>query len=316
MGWIKDGTGPFTRRFAFEQDIGPEQIERSVATARWFRLRNGIYVTANDRAAAKASDPTLHAQDVRALELAMSRRNLAAAGTSAARIHGLELLQAPPPELIVVTDDPGVAGTHRDGYFLRVAPLPAEHVTHRHGMRVTTPARTVVDIAAHRGVDEGVVAAESAYRKKLLTPARLRELVDRTEGRPGILRVRDMLALATPGTESVLESMSMLNMRRIGVQLPLVQVTLFLGSLEFRVDFLWPHIRLVGEGDGEKKYSLDGRSPMAALREERQREQAIRDLGYDIVRWDFHVANNLDRFAARLNGAFARATARMQGRTG
>lgn len=317
MRMISDGTGPFTVSHAFDAGFSRTDVRTMVRSGRWVRLRNGVFVTAADRTAAAALDATLHAQDVQALRLAMSRRRLVAAGTSAARIFGVDLRRDPGTDLVLLTDDAGVSGTHRDGYFLRTAPLPDDQVMTRHGVPVTAPARTLLDVAARRGFDDGVVAVESAFRRGLLTRDQFAAAVDAVERRPGILVARDVLAFADDKTESVLESVSRLTMRAIGIPMPQTQVVLVDdGFLFIRVDFYWPRYRLVGEADGMAKYSLGGREPLQVLRAERGREQNIRDLDIDIVRWDWHTAIDPHRLAARLQPAFARAEARLGGRAG
>lgn len=314
---IESGTGPFTTAQAAAWGLSLGDIRYAVRSGNWARLRHGVFVTASDRATAAMTDPTLHAQDIQALRLAMPRRHLVAAGISAARIHGLDLRHQPSPELIVVTDDHRVASTHRDGYFLRVAKLAAEQVTTRHGVPVTTPARTLIDLAAHCGLDEGVVATESAYRRRLITADQLHSALDEAAGRSGIQVARECAAFADPASESVLESVSRLSMRSLGMAMPLTQVIILDdGRLLIRVDFLWPELRLVGEADGMAKYSFHGRDPLTALREERNREQIIRDLGYDIVRWDWRTACSPNLLAARLAPAFAGAAERLRGKAG
>ena len=218
---------------------------------------------------------------------------------------------------MIVVAGRDTAGTHRDGYYLRTARLPDHHVELRHGVRVTTPARTLIDIAAHLGFDDGVVATEAAYRQRLITSDGPAVVVQELASRPGIEVARDCLEFADPASESVLESVSRLSMREIALPMPRTQVILVdHGYLLIRVDFLWPHLWLVGEADGIAKYTLNGRAPLSVVRAEREREQIIRDLGYDIVRWDWRVANSPRLLAARLGPAFDRAAERLRGRTG
>ena len=161
-----------------------------------------------------------------------------------------------------------------------------------------------------------MVAAESAYRKRLITPTEFGALVDASAGRPGIHVARDVHAFANPLTESVLETISLLGLRAAGVPMPLVQVVIVEEWPQIRVDCFWPWIRLVGEADGMAKYTMDGRQPLAALREERSREQRIRDADCDIVRWDWRIACDPKLLAARVLPAMERAQARLRGRAG
>jgi hypothetical protein len=311
---VLDGTGPFTLAQALSLGFSRAEIRAHLRAGRWVRLRRGVFVTRTDRLVASARPDTLHAQDVRAVQLALSRRQVVGAATSAAQILGLDLRRPPGPDVVLLTDDGGVASTHRDGYFLRVAPLLPDHVTSRHDTPITAPGRTLLDVSANHGFEDGVVATESAYRKRLITPAEFGSLLDANEGRPGIQVAREVHRFANPLTESVLETLSLLGFREMGVPMPLVQVVIVEERPRIRVDCFWPWIRLVGEADGMRKYEMNGRRPMAELREEREREQRIRDADCDIVRWDWRIASNPELLAARVFAAMERAEARLRGR--
>jgi hypothetical protein len=310
-------TGPFTTVDAVTSGCTLDELRQGVRSGRLVQLRRGVLATAEARHTATRLDTTWHAQDIEALGLAMPRRRLVAVGTSAARIHGLPMRSVHPAEsTVAVSGRPGTAGTHRHGYYLRVARLPEAHVEERLGVRVTTAARTVLDLAAHDGFEDGVVAAEGAYRLGLLTPDQLRATVLELERRPGIEVARECLEFADPATESVLESISRLSMRTAGIPMPQLQVVLLDdGYRRIRVDFFWPLLRLVGEADGKAKYTMNGRDPRAAKRDEAERERIIRGLGFDLVRWDWHIGNDPDLLDALLRTAFAQAQRRL-GRVG
>lgn len=311
---IPAATGPFTLEQALAAGYSIGDVRAHIRSGRWIRLRRSVFVTAADRVLAAAHPTTLHAQDVEAVRLALTRRHVVGADTSAARVLGIDLRHEPPADVVVLTADEGVASTHRDGYYLRVAPFAEDQIVERHGTVVTSPARTLIDVAANHGFDDGVVAAESAYRQRLITPAELGAAIEATAGRPGIRTARDVHAFANPLTESVLETISRLGFLAMGILMPLVQVVIVEGYPSIRVDFLWPWIRLVGEGDGMAKYELHGRKPMAELRAEREREQRIRDAGYDIVRWDWRTACSPTLLSARVLPAMERAEQRLRGR--
>ena len=60
------------------------------------------------------------------------------------------------------------------------------------------------------------------------------------------------------------------------------------GKFVARVDFYWKEQRTVGEFDGKMKYGRalkPGKSIEEVLFEEKRREDALRDLGWQIVRW-------------------------------
>ncbi|MGQ0623840.1 MAG: hypothetical protein ACT4PP_04180 [Sporichthyaceae bacterium] len=316
--YMADGGGPFTVQQAIESGLTADDIRAGVRRRELVRLRRAVLVTAGDRAVAARSAATLHAQDVAAVMLALRRSRVVAAGASAARIYDLEFMPpAPPDDIVLLSDDATVSGTHRDGYYLRRAPLPAEHLAHRHGVPITTAARTLLDLTSTMDLAAGVALVESAYHLKCVGRPELLAMLEQADGRPGVTRARASFYFAAPGAESVLESVSRVTMHQIGVPAPLTQVTLIEERPQIRADFYWPQYRLVGEADGMTKYlgGAGGARTLDVVRAERQREQRLRDAGYDIVRWDWSTAQSPSLLAARLNAAFDRATQRLAGQS-
>ncbi len=74
------------------------------------------------------------------------------------------------------------------------------------------------------------------------------------------------------------------------------------GRFVARSDFWWPQFGVVGEADGNAKYDA-GRVAIVA---ERRREQALRDLGLEMVRWEWADLRRFTVVDARLRTAFAR----------
>lgn len=199
-----------------------------------------------------------HALDVAAVLVTLHHDALAA-GTSAARILGLAMPAPPPNEIVVVTSDPTGKGQRRDGYVLRYADVPSAHRVQRHGVAITSAARTVVDLARERPIREGVVVADSALRRHLVTVPELRAMARDCFTKPRINRAYQAIELAEPNSESVLESVSRLAMHEQELPPPRTQVVIrdARGPIA-RVDFLWEHYGVVGEADGLGKYEPDG----------------------------------------------------------
>lgn len=314
---VPDGTGPFRADTAHL--LGFTESERRTALRRGnlVPLRRNVLVSRSDREAAAQRPETLHAQDIQALSLAMRRTTLVAAGASAARIHGLEFLHPPAPALIVCTDDPGVSGTHKNDYFLRAAPLPASHLTTRHGVPLTSIDRTLLDLAASMPFADAVVCAESAYRQQLTTVDGFRAVVDASLHRPGIEKARAVVDFASPWTGSVLESVSRVSMRAAGVLMPKEQRAVIVDDDGYLVDFLWDHlpIDVFGEADGTEKSVRENRlETVRAIRAERVRHQKLLSTGAEIVRWGWREANDPALLSAVVNAGFARALERSRGR--
>lgn len=74
------------------------------------------------------------------------------------------------------------------------------------------------------------------------------------------------------------------------------------GRLVGRVDFLWRDRATIGEADGQLKYTVG-----EVVYREKQREDRLRDLGFEVVRWDFaDLRHSPGSTADRIRAAFAR----------
>lgn len=111
-------------------------------------------------------------------------------------------------------------------------------------------------------------------------------------------------------SESVGESRSRALIIREQLPLPDLQATLVAasGTRLGRVDFLVDGV--VGEFDGRVKYGRlvpRGQVPADVLWREKQREDAIRDAGWQVVRWVWDELATPDVIVDRWMRAFARA---------
>ncbi len=184
---------------------------------------------------------------------------------SAASLWGL-LPQA--PARTEVTVPPGRSARTPGLCVHRRAPIPS-HRTRRLGIPVTTPARTLVDIACRLGQEARERAVADADRLGLIDPEALRAWTSRCPSMRGIAVLRDSLDRHTYTlTDSRLEQRFLPIARRAGLPPPRTQVRLG----RYRVDFYWPQLGLVVETDG--------------LRYHRTADQQARDR----VRDQFHLA--------------------------
>lgn len=308
-------SGPFTLEQARARGFTLDDVEHAVEQGFLVRMRRAVFVTAADYAQAALDPRRLEALKAQCLLLALTRKRIAAAGLTAARIHGLELLGKPRTELVVCTDEVGVKPTRRDGYCLRVARLPDDHMDIRHDVPVTTIGRTLLDLASTLDFKAAVVAIESALRQRLITTAEFDALLEWAEGRPNVNRARKALLFADPRTESVLESVSRVTMSKLDIPMPTPQTVMIIDGVEVRLDFDWmPGLDLVGEADGYEKYLPNGGTDRAAtlkaLQDEKARERRILTRRREIVRWGWREANDEQLLAAVLLPAIARAQAR------
>lgn len=289
-------------------------IRQLLRRGEWVRLRRGVYVAASTLAAVAGDDERHHALAVAGALLAV-HRDAVAAGTSAARILGLPLLGPAPSDLVLASEDATTSGP-RDGYVLRSTALPRGHRAVRHGVAITSAARTVADLARESGFTQGVVAADAALHRGQVSMPQFAEVLGECHGWPGIDRARHVVAFADAACESALESVSRVTIHVQGLPAPRTQVVL--GGSDGpigRVDFLWDDARVIGEADGLAKYRpTDWRTTRDIVRAEKRREERLADLGYEVVRWGWEDANNPPRLAQRLRAAFARGLERRRGR--
>jgi hypothetical protein len=155
------------------------------------------------------------------------------------------------------------------------------HVIRREAwLPVTTPARTVADLARTRGVEDGLVAADAAAHARLLDRESLVAVLDDCRDFPAIGRAVQVLEHLDAAAESPLESLSRWRLHTLGLQLD-SQVEIYAPDGRFvgRFDFLLDGC-VIGESDGRGKYAgLDD------LWAEKRREDDARRLGFGFVRW-------------------------------
>jgi very-short-patch-repair endonuclease len=262
----------------------------------------GVYVCASvaDTAPGRIGE---HARRV-AAALAVCGPEAAGSHHHAAVVHGLDLLDRP-PSAVAVTRPPGTTAsrTGRPGVHIHAAALPAGQVTVRHGVRITSVARTVVDLARTSSFRAGVVVADSALHTGRTSEPELRSVLAACSGWPGVRRARLVVAFSDARSESVLESISRVAFREQRLPDPDLQVWVGDVGVAGRVDFLWRLHRTVGEADGAVKYADPARA-MAQLR----RDAELRAAGFEVVHFTWEEITRVPaRVAADIRAAFGRA---------
>ena len=184
--------------------------------------------------------------------------------------------QLRPPSLIDVSV-PSTTSRRRGGLRIHRRDLPLQDRTIRHRIPVTTPARTLIDLAAQLESSQLEAAVNEADGLGLIEPDRLRRYVEKRPGVDGIPALRKVLDRRTYAlTDSVLERRFLGLVRRAGLPTPLTQQTLN----GFRVDFYWPELGLVVEADSLRYH----RTPSQQARD-RLRDQAHTEAGLVPVRF-------------------------------
>ena len=157
---------------------------------------------------------------------------------------------------MVTWDDryPEVTATHsarhRGIRVHRSTMLDVQDVTRRKNIPVTTPARTLVDLASVLPYKELRRATREAHRLKLVTIAQLTTAMRRAGTRSGTAQLQRIVATGIPPTRSELEDAFLDLCAHGGLQPPQVNEPMVIDGRRIIPDFRWPEQRLVVEADG------------------------------------------------------------------
>jgi hypothetical protein len=208
------------------------------------------------------------------------------------------LWELSPPTVITEVIVPTTAGRpKRDGIVVHRQQLPPEHVTVRDGIPVTTPVRTLLDLAAVLPLGGLARAFEQAQVRLNLPPAVLAaELIARRRHRGNAKLRRILVGAVDPAdVRSVLELRFLRMCAAHGIPRPLVNVRI--GA--WTPDFLWTHRRLIVETDG-----FDFHRTVAARQRDAEKDEFFRSLGFTVVRLTWaDVTERSAATAARLRTA-------------
>ena len=167
----------------------------------------------------------------------------------------------------------------RPGVTVHRAKLPPDETTLHRAIPVTTPARTLLDLAALLAAHRLARAAERAEALRLTSPTTLTELVDRYPGRPGTPKLRRLLEdhrIVPTTTASELERRFLTFLDAFELPRPLVNESLDPGTTP---DFRWPQQRLIVELDGFETHGT-----RQAFERDRARDRALTAQGWRVAR--------------------------------
>jgi very-short-patch-repair endonuclease len=257
--------GVVTRAQLLGLGISPAAIGRRLRSGQLRALHSGVYVVgpiqsarAHELAAVLAGGP----------EAWLSH-------TSALHVWKLLPIDAPRPAHVSVPANrcrsrPGVV-------FHRVAPLADDEWTVLDGIPITTPARTLVDVAGLLGSRELELALATAEREGMVGGEELARLPERYRGRPGITMFRALIGQQTGPhfSESEAERECRALLRRAG--LPQPHGNVIVGP--YRLDFFWPDEGVAIEVDGRAYHSSSSR-----FEADRRKDNWLRVRGIEVIR--------------------------------
>ena len=229
---------------------------------------------------------------------------------SAAVLHGLVVWPAPSlTEPVHVTRQRSSGGYRRGQVFAHTGHVEGTPVL-IDGVPATTVARTISDCARTMGFESGVVMADDALRRGIVTPTALAAEMAGLGRRRGRTAAVTAAAFASGLSESVGESLSRVAL--IGLPAPHLQYELVVDGMLVRTDFAWPECATIGEFDGAVKYGRLLKADETAsdvLVRERRRELAIERAGWRVVRWTWTDLGDAAALRRRVAACFARASA-------
>lgn len=261
--------GVVTRGQLVAVGLEEDAIDRRIAAGRLHRLHSGVYAVGHRvlsregrwMAAVLACGPGAM----------LSHR-------SAAALWGIRKTA---PETVDVT----LARRSRSSRALRrhVTVIPDDERDLRHGIPVTTAARTILDLAATSPID----AVERDLRQleylRLTDRVPVVALVERYPGRRGVRRLRTVLERLgdSPGghLRSPLEQRFLRFLDRHDLPRPHFNAWIPLPDGHVQVDCLWPESRQIVELDGWQAHGT-----RAAFRADRTRDRRLRLVGYAVTR--------------------------------
>lgn len=304
-------------------DVDPREVRRAVAQGDLIRLSRGVVMHDPQRV-------TTERLRTRAMTVQLRLPGAVLSHATAAQLHGIPYFlarEADEPIHAIVRRGAGNA----DRVRLHDLVLANNEWTTYDGLRITTPARTALDLALQSSLPWAVAAFDAATRLMILeaagvqtagmdrdfaTARRIRSLMAdehhrrevlrqlrlsalHAKGRHGIGTVRQALPLVEPCAESPLESISRVAMKDRDLPTPEVAFAIVVDGVEYWTDFAWPHLGVIGEADGQAKYDIPGVRDREAVK-----YAALVDAGWTIVRWTWDdVFPDATRMAGRIRAA-------------
>lgn len=270
----------------------------------WVRLVNGVYVPSSRLA--ELSEHERHRLLIDAILPTVSGDHVVS-HRSAALLHGLPLPRKGFDKAHVTRHRHG-GGRKNSAIIVHSAPaVPSVMLD---GISVTSLARTVVDLGRTETLLTAVIAGDAALKN--CDPYEVDAELDRARGWKGVAQARRAVRSMDGRSGSPGESQSRIMLREAGFD-PEPQVEIYdaCGNFVARVDWLINGM-VVAEFDGKIKYTeylQPNENPGDVVFKEKVREDAVRDLGYPVVRWTWADLAHPDELAARITRALKRAAA-------
>lgn len=160
--------------------------------------------------------------------------------------------------------------------------LPADEIRIEDGIPVTTPPRTILDLAGILRLPDLEQAMERVEALRLWDPLTVGDLLGRYPGRRGTRTLRPILAAEQLGlgvTRQELEAAFRIFLAELTLPKPDINVPLTVGKDCFVPDFLWREQRVIIELDGYETHGT-----RRAFERDRRRDRRLQAAGWSTIR--------------------------------
>jgi hypothetical protein len=283
-----DLAAPFTIAEAAAFGLSEHRIRRLVREGTLRRVFAGVYV---DNGA--DDDPLARA---RAVSLVLPE-GAVVTDASAAWLHGVDLMAPgeqviPPPLSVHRAIDR--ARVRREGCEGGRRTLRPHEVTSIHGVPVTTPLRTAVDLGRSLRRTRALVAMDALARAGSFDRDRIAVEIPRFKGHRGVVQLRTLSTLVDPLSESPGESRLRLTWLDAGLAAPVPQHAVRAGFRTAYLDLADPRSMFAAEYDGAEWHS----SPEQRAHDD-DRRRWLNSLGWRISVFTKHDFDGWDDDRAR-----------------
>ena len=294
MHWPRE---PFTRA---DLDLSETALRGGLRSGELRSVVRGVFV------ASEAPDTI----DLRALAVAkVVQPHHVVTDRTAAWLHGVDVHAYAEHDTVPLVETCALRGhepTTLPGVDGRTRDLQARDVMTLHGVPVTTPLRTALDLGCCLRRREAFAAMVALARAHQLTADDFVRELGRYRRRRGVIQLRALVGLVDPRIDSQREAWVFLEIAGAGIPLPTPQHWVEIDGVPvFRLDFAYPKARVCVEYDGFEWHETSDEQ----REHDRRRRQWLGDHGWTVIvvrRGDF-TGEPLDRWLRELREALRSA---------
>lgn len=260
--------GVVARRQLSRAGLSDSAIALAVRRGRLLRLHQGVYAVGHRALTAQGwwMAAVLACGDGAVLSHATAGAAWDLRSSNTALIH-------------VIVPTAGGRARHRGLRIHRRPDLRSDETTHLGAIPITTPARTLLDLAARLPRPALERALERAEAQRIVDHADLTTLLLRRRSQPGARKLASLEITDEPAlTRSELEDRFLELLPRHDLPRPLTNHRV----LDYEVDFVWPERRLIVETDGHRHHGT-----RQAFERDRRRDARLQRAGYAVLRFTY-----------------------------